>query len=79
MVRGQRAAIAGNICMDQMMIDVTHIEQLEEGDIVTLIGQDGECCITAEEVAIRCDTIPNELLTGIGSRVERVYMNEANR
>ncbi|MDK8179594.1 serine racemase VanT catalytic subunit [Paenibacillus sp. UMB4589-SE434] len=75
LVKGQRAAIAGNICMDQMMIDVTHIEHVNEGDIVTLIGQDGEYCIAAEEVAARCHTIPNELLTGIGNRVDRVYVN----
>ncbi|WP_338113878.1 serine racemase VanT catalytic subunit [Paenibacillus aquistagni] len=75
LVRGQRAAIAGNICMDQMMIDATHLDHLEEGDVVTLIGQDGDCCITAIEVATRCHTIPNELLTGIGSRVDRVYLD----
>ncbi|MFC5406113.1 serine racemase VanT catalytic subunit [Cohnella soli] len=75
LVKGQRVAIAGNICMDQMMIDVTHVEHVEEGDIVTLIGQDGDCRITAEEVAVRCHTIPNEWLTGIGSRVDRVYVN----
>ncbi|WP_234032736.1 serine racemase VanT catalytic subunit [Paenibacillus faecalis] len=74
LVRGQRARIAGNICMDQMMIDVTHIDGVQAGDTVTLIGQDGQEIITAEQIARRCGTIPNEVLSGIGARVERFYL-----
>ncbi|WP_312108036.1 serine racemase VanT catalytic subunit [Brevibacillus reuszeri] len=74
LVRGQRASIVGNVCMDQLMIDVTHIPGVKEGDVVTLIGQDGGETITAEQLASRCNTITNEIVSGIGSRVERVYV-----
>ncbi|UHA72677.1 serine racemase VanT catalytic subunit [Paenibacillus sp. 481] len=77
LVRGQQANIAGNICMDQMMIDVTHIDGVQEGDTVTLIGQDGAEIITAGQVASRCNTITNEIVSGIGSRVERVYIRRS--
>lgn len=74
LIRGQKARIAGNICMDQMMIDVTYIDGVQEGDTVTLIGQDGTEMITAGQVAKQCDTITNEILSRIGNRVERVYI-----
>lgn len=75
LIRGQRARIAGNICMDQLMADVSHIYGVQEGDVATLIGQDGEETITAGEVARRCGTITNEIVSCIGNRVERIYLN----
>ncbi|CAH8770348.1 serine racemase VanT catalytic subunit [Paenibacillus dendritiformis] len=74
LIRGQRAPIAGNICMDQFMVDVTHIGGVQEGDTVTLIGQDGEASITAGEMARRCGTITNEIVSRIGQRVDRIYL-----
>ncbi|MGV2686027.1 serine racemase VanT catalytic subunit, partial [Clostridium perfringens] len=73
--RGRKANIVGNICMDQMMIDVTHIEGVQAGDTVTLIGQDGKETITAGQIVRRSGTVTNEVLSGIGERVERVYRN----
>ncbi|WP_019120933.1 serine racemase VanT catalytic subunit [Brevibacillus massiliensis] len=73
LIRGQRAPIAGNICMDQLMVDVTHIEGVRAGDTVTLIGQDGEETITAAQIAGQNGTIANEILSRIGNRVVRVY------
>lgn len=74
LIRGQRAPIAGNICMDQFMVDVTHIEGVQEGDTVTLIGEDGQSSITASEMARRCGTITNEIVSRIGQRVDRIYL-----
>ncbi|RJG18864.1 serine racemase VanT catalytic subunit [Paenibacillus thiaminolyticus] len=74
LIRGHRAPIAGNICMDQLMVDVTHIEGVQEGDTVTLIGQDGQASITAGEMASRCGTITNEIVSRIGQRVDRIYL-----
>lgn len=74
LIRGQRAPIAGKICMDQFMVDVTHIEGVQEGDTVTLIGRDGHASITAGEMARRCGTITNEIVSRIGPRVERIYL-----
>lgn len=76
--RGRRAPIAGTVCMDYFMIDLTDIPR-ERGDIgideqVTLIGeQDGER-ITAEEIAAASGTISYEVFTGIGGRVPRRYL-----
>ena len=78
LIRGQRARIAGNICMDQLMVDVSHIFGVQAGDVATLIGQDGEETITAGEVARRCGTIANEIVSRIGNRVERMYLNDGN-
>lgn len=73
LVRGQRASIIGSICMDQLTVDVTGIEGVRQGDTATLIGQDGTESITASEMAGRCGTVTNEILSRLGSRVERVY------
>lgn len=74
LVRGQRAPIAGRICMDQMMADVTDIEGVSVGDTVTVFGTDGDEYISAEEVASRAGTIGYEIVCGISKRVPRVYI-----
>lgn len=76
LVRGRRAPIIGNICMDQLMIDVTDIPQVKRGDTATLIGHDGAEEITAMQAAQAAGTIPNELLCRLGGRLERVYIRE---
>lgn len=73
LIKGQRAKIIGNICMDQLMVDITHIDGVETGDIATIIGQDGNEFIKAEQLAAQAGTITNELLSCIGERVKRVY------
>lgn len=72
LICGQRAPIAGRICMDQMMADITHIPQAHYGSLVTLIGEQEEGHITAEETAARAGTIANELLCRLGDRIRRV-------
>lgn len=72
LVRGQRAPIVGRVCMDQTMIDVTHIPTLRQGDEVVLIGEQGGERITAEEVAERLGTINYEVVSEILARVPRV-------
>ena len=72
-VNGYYANVVGNICMDQFMIDVTHIPNVQEGDIVTLMG-DG---ITAEELASLQNTINYEVVCNIGKRVPRVYIKNS--
>jgi alanine racemase len=73
LIRGRRASIIGLVCMDMIMADVTDIAPLQVGDTVTLIGQQGQESIWADEVAGWIDTIPYEVLCGIGSRVPRLY------
>lgn len=75
LVRGKRARVAGTVCMDWIMLDVTGIDGVAVGDQVTLLGPDpmGDC-ITAEELAAAAGTIPYEIFCGISKRVPRVYL-----
>ncbi len=71
-VRGKRAPIAGRVCMDQTMIDVTDVAGAAVGDEVELWG--GE--LRVEDVAARADTIAYELLTRVGTRVPRIAVDQ---
>ncbi len=73
LVRGRSAALIGAVSMDAITVDVTGVPGVEVGDVVTLIGPDGDERITAEEVAEWSGTIPYEVLTAIGPRVKRRY------
>ncbi|MBM6665377.1 alanine racemase [Flavonifractor plautii] len=73
LVRGVRCPMAGRMCMDQLLVDVTGVPQAAPGDVVTLIGRDGGAEIRAEEVAARCGTITNELLSRLGNRLPIQY------
>lgn len=73
-VNGKYADGIGRICMDQMMLDVTDIEDVKVGDTAIFIGSEGDCTIQAEELAENAETITNELLSRLGSRIEgRVF------
>lgn len=76
LIRGERAPLLGRVCMDQMMADVTHIPGAKEGDEVTLLGQDGEACITAEELGALSGRFNYELVCDITKRVPRVFVKE---
>lgn len=73
LLRGTRVPIVGRICMDQMLIDVTEVPDCRPGDIVTLIGRDGQEEITCEEMAEICGTITNEIVSGLGKRLPKCY------
>jgi alanine racemase len=73
LIQGHRAPIVGLVCMDMIMVDVTDLPPVQVGETVTLIGQQGRESIWADEVAGWIDTIPYEVLCGIGSRVPRLY------
>jgi alanine racemase len=74
LVRGRRARVAGRVCMDMCMIDVTDVPGVREGDEVVLIGSQAGERVTADEIAVKTGTIPYEVLCGIGSRVPRIYL-----
>jgi alanine racemase len=74
LVLGARAPIAGRVCMDMCMLDVTGIPGVGEGDEAVLIGEQGAERITADDVAARTGTIAYEVLCGISGRVPRFYM-----
>jgi alanine racemase len=72
LVKGQRAPVVGRVCMDQTMINVTHIPGVRQGDQVVLIGRQGDQVITVKEVADRLGTINYEVISEILARVPRV-------
>jgi alanine racemase len=73
-VRGIRVPVAGRVCMDMTMLDVTEVPGVSEGDGVVLIGSQGNERITALDIAVRTGTISYEVLCGISSRVPRLYV-----
>ena len=74
LIRGQKAPILGRICMDQMMVDVTHIPGAAVGDQVTLVGSDGGETIAMEEISAQADSFNYEFVCGISRRVPRQYV-----
>ena len=72
LINGMSAPIAGRICMDQFMVDISGISA-NVGDEVILIGKSGEDEITADEIAEKAGTINYEIVCGISKRVPRVY------
>ncbi len=74
LVRGQRAPIIGRVCMDNIMVDVTHIPEAREGDQAVLLGRQGDARIRAEEVAAWAQTIHYEVTTSLLPRLPRAYV-----
>ncbi len=72
LINGKDAPIIGRICMDQMLVDVTEIQKVKSGDIAVLIGKYGQQEITAYDLAEESGTITNELLSRLGSRLNRI-------
>lgn len=75
LVAGKRCEVLGNICMDQFIIDVTNVDDVAEGDIVTIVGEDNGECIQIDEQSRLANTINNESFTKISNRVPRFYIN----
>lgn len=76
LIAGKRAPILGRICMDQFMVDVTGIPEAKEGDVVTLIGPDGDDAITMEELGELSGRFNYELACCLNKRVPRVYVRD---
>lgn len=72
LIHGQEAPLLGRVCMDQSIVDVSHIPQTRMGDEVVLIGRQGTATLTAEQVAERLGTINYEVVSEILARVPRV-------
>jgi alanine racemase len=76
LIRGQQISQIGAITMDQMMLDVSTIPDLHEGEVVTLLGQDGRECISADDWANTLGTISWEILCGFKHRLPRVAVGQ---
>ena len=79
LIRGQKAPILGRVCMDQMMVDVTHIPDAQVGDRVTLMGTDGDLRISAETIAAAANSFNYEQVCDLGRRVTRVYRKDGQQ
>ncbi|MBA3065587.1 alanine racemase [bacterium] len=76
LIHGSRAPIAGRVCMDMTMIDVTDIPGAHVGDEAVFMGNQGGESISASEIADTCGTINYEICCGISCRVPRVYVSK---
>lgn len=74
LIHGQKAPILGRVCMDQFMVDVSHIPDVKTEDEVTLIGQDGDQRITMEELGDLSGRFNYEFACNLTARVPRVYI-----
>ncbi|MFE3847174.1 bifunctional UDP-N-acetylmuramoyl-tripeptide:D-alanyl-D-alanine ligase/alanine racemase [Flavobacterium sp. LB3P45] len=70
-IKNEKAAILGSVCMDMLMVDVSGID-CKEGDAVVVFGES----LTVNYIAQKLNTIPYEILTGISQRVKRVFYRE---
>jgi len=75
LIRGQRAPICGRICMNIMMVDVSHINSVSQDDVVTLIGHDRDEQITAETLASKAGTIHYEVLARLNPSIPRIPLD----
>lgn len=74
LIRGQKAPILGRVCMDQFMVDVSHISEVCMGDKVTLIGKDEKEIITVEELGELADKFNYEFVCGLSKRIPRTFV-----
>jgi alanine racemase len=75
LIRGRRCRVLGRVTMDQILVDVNGLPGVEPGEEVVLLGRQGEEEIFAAELARKAGTIPWEIFTGVGRRVERIPVN----
>lgn len=88
LIHGQRAPIVGRVCMDQTVVDVTHIKlksnsksssaesSVRQGDEAILIGHQGEAKLSADEVGKQLRTINYDVVSRIMSRIPRIYIKK---
>lgn len=73
LIKGKRYRVIGRVCMDQLMVDIEMNDEISVGDVVTIVGRDGDEEITMDEFAALSDRINYEAVCDIGKRVPRVY------
>lgn len=80
MIRGRKAPMVGNICMDFMMVDITDIPSAKVGDPVLIFGEDeyGHY-LSPEDLALSGNSIVYELITCLGPRIQRIFVYEESQ
>ncbi len=74
LVKGRRVPVVGRICMDLTMIDLTDVKGVKENDEIVIMGKQGKESITAQELAHKATTISYEILTSLGGKSKRIYV-----
>jgi alanine racemase len=77
-IHGKKAPLIGRISMDMTVVDITAVPDTTAGDVATLIGRDGDACITVDEVAHQAGTISYEIMTGLTARLPRVELQDGH-
>jgi len=75
LVKGKRVKQVGTICMDMCLVDVTDIPEIAMDEEAVIFGSQGKAQIQVEELAAQAETIPYEILCGVGKRVPRIYIS----
>ena len=78
LIKGIRVPVAGRICMDHCMIDVSKVENINVGDEVVLFGPQKNEMVSIDEIAKKLNKINYEVITSISKRVPRVYIKNGN-
>lgn len=79
LIRGKKCPMVGTVCMDHVLINVTHLPEVKRFDEVVIMGRQGEEEIPVDTVAEKLDTINYEVVSCIGKRVPRVYYSDGKR
>ena len=74
LIKGKKAPVVGKVCMDQIMVDVSDIEQVSIGDRAVILGKDGSSVISAEELGEMSDSFNYEVLCNFMPRIKRIYV-----
>lgn len=75
LINGEYASVVGRVCMDQLMVDVGHIDNVREGDEVVILGSQKGASITADDFATQLGTINYEIVSTVMHRVPRIYVS----
>lgn len=73
LIQGTRCPVRGNVCMNNLMVEVPGVENVKPGDEVVLIGSDSRETITVAEIAKQRNTNPAEVVTAISENIPRLY------
>lgn len=76
LIHGVSCPVVGRVCMDQIMVDVSALDDVHMGDIATILGRDGDQTITAEELGDNAASFNYEFVCGVGLRVPRKYVKD---
>ena len=72
LINGMEAPIIGRICMDLILVDISNIKNVVVGDIAVVVRKSDNLAISVYDIAEQSDTITNEILSRLGTRLERI-------